>query len=113
MDPAVRHQTILGRGKTTPWLPAAPLLRDQCIDRAVNDLGVNRLRFEGMGGNKVGHRSWESVAKQPVIDPGERPFDLSHALGSRNVLGQHRSGCSPVDLHVLSTRRVHHFGSVR
>jgi len=58
-NPAVRHQTILGWGKTTPWLPAHPLLREQSIDRAVNDLGLNRLRFEGMCGNKVGHRSWE------------------------------------------------------
>ena len=57
--PNVRHQTILGWGKTTPWLPTHPLLRDQCIDRAVNDLGLNRLRFEGLCGNKVGHRSWE------------------------------------------------------
>jgi len=25
--PAERHQTILGWGKTTPWLPGTPLLR--------------------------------------------------------------------------------------
>ncbi|NPV46752.1 MAG: hypothetical protein HPY69_07325 [Armatimonadetes bacterium] len=59
LDPQTRYQTILGWGKTTPWLPAPALLRDQVIDRAVNDLGLNRLRFEGMCGNKVGLRSWE------------------------------------------------------
>ncbi|KPJ71134.1 MAG: hypothetical protein AMS14_09465 [Planctomycetes bacterium DG_20] len=59
LNPAVRYQTILGWGKTTPWMPAHPLLREQAIDRAVNDLGLNRLRFEGMCGNKVGHHSWE------------------------------------------------------
>ena len=59
VDQAVRHQTILGWGKTTPWLPAHPLLREQSIDRAVNDLGLNRLRFEGHCGNSLGQRSWE------------------------------------------------------
>lgn len=59
LDPAIRHQTILGWGKTTPWLPAHPLLRRQCIDRAVNDLGLNRLRFEGLCGNGLTRRSWE------------------------------------------------------
>ena len=59
LDPSVRHQTILGWGKTAPWLPAHPLLRRQCIDRAVNDLGLNRLRFEGLCGNKLTRRRWE------------------------------------------------------
>jgi len=59
LDPTVRHQTILGWGKTTPWMPAHPLLREQCIDRAVNDLGLNRLRFEGLCGNSAARRSWE------------------------------------------------------
>ncbi|MGB2822803.1 MAG: hypothetical protein WBF17_17595 [Phycisphaerae bacterium] len=59
LDPSVRHQMILGWGKTAPWLPAHPLLRRQCIDRAVNDLGLNRLRFEGLCGNSLVRRSWE------------------------------------------------------
>ena len=59
VDPSVRYQTILGWGKTTPWLHAPKLLHDQSIDRAVNDLGINRLRFEGQCGNKTDRRSWE------------------------------------------------------
>lgn len=59
VDPDIHHQTIRGWGKTTPWLPAHSLLRLQCIDMAVNDFGLNRLRFEGLCGNKVNHRSWE------------------------------------------------------
>lgn len=59
VDPAERHQTILGWGKTTPWLPASPLLRDLTLERAVDDLGLNRLRFEGFSGNSTHGRSWE------------------------------------------------------
>lgn len=59
VDRQERHQTILGWGKTTPWMTTSELARDQCIERAVNDFGINRLRFEGMCGNGIGHRSWE------------------------------------------------------
>jgi hypothetical protein len=59
VDPSAGYQTILGWGKTTPWLPAEPMLRDQCVERAVNDLGINRLRFEGLCGNSTRRRSWE------------------------------------------------------
>ena len=59
VKPRERFQTIRGWGKTTPWLPASPLLRAQSIDRAVNDLGINRLRFEGLCGNSTERRSWE------------------------------------------------------
>lgn len=59
IDPATRHQTILAWGKTTPWLPAAPLLREITLQRAVDDLGLNRLRFEGVAGNGQQGRSWE------------------------------------------------------
>ncbi|HUW30335.1 MAG TPA: hypothetical protein VM223_01850, partial [Planctomycetota bacterium] len=59
VTPGARRQAILGWGKTTPWLPAQPLLREQCIDRAVNDLGLNRLRCEGLCGNRVNRGSWE------------------------------------------------------
>ena len=61
IHPNTRHQKILGWGKTTPWSPAPEMLRDQCVERAVNDLGLNRLRFEGLCGNRAGPRgrSWE------------------------------------------------------
>ena len=61
LTPTIRHQTILGWGKTTPWLPAShPLLREQCLDLAVNDFGINRLRYEGVNGNSAARgRSWE------------------------------------------------------
>jgi len=59
LDPATRYQTILGWGKTTPWQAGSDLLRDQTIERSVNDLGLNRLRYEGMCGNKLGWRSFE------------------------------------------------------
>jgi hypothetical protein len=73
IDRAARHQTILGWGKTTPWMPSPKLLRDQCIDRAVNDFGLNRLRFEGMCGNKVEFRSWE------WLNDNEDPFSIEWA----------------------------------
>ncbi len=56
---ADRHQTILGWGKTTPWLAGTALLRQQSIEQAVNDFGINRLRFEGLCGNGLTRRSWE------------------------------------------------------
>lgn len=59
LRPEVRHQTILGWGKSMPHLPAPKMLRRQCIERAVNDLGINRLRFEGLCGNRTSGRSWE------------------------------------------------------
>ena len=59
VQPSIHHQTIRGWGKTSPWLPAPKLLRDQCIERAVNDLGINRLRFEGLCGNRARGQSWE------------------------------------------------------
>ena len=53
------YQTILGWGKTTPWLAGSALVREQSIEQAVNDFGINRLRFEGLCGNSSGRRSWE------------------------------------------------------
>ena len=78
--PEVRHQTILGWGKTTPWLPAPTLLRDQAIDRAVNDLGLNRLRFEGVGGNTMRGRSWE------WLNDNDDPFEMNWAAFSTATL---------------------------
>jgi len=71
VDPSVRYQTILGWGKTTPWLPASAMLRQECIDQAVNDLGINRLRFEGVSGNSIRHRSWE------WLNDNNDPFDIN------------------------------------
>ena len=59
LDPSARYQTILGWGKSMPANPVPDLLRAQVIDRAVNDLGINRLRFEGLCGNRTNSRSWE------------------------------------------------------
>ena len=60
VKPEIRYQIIYGWGKLTPWyLPAHPLQRDQCIEAAVNDFGINRLRFEGLCGNAQDRRSWE------------------------------------------------------
>jgi O-glycosyl hydrolase len=59
VNPAVTYQTMMGWGKTTPWLPASGPLHDLALDRAVNDLGLNRLRFEGFCGNKTSGQSWE------------------------------------------------------
>ena len=71
VDTSVRQQTIMSWGQTTPWLPAREMLRDQSIDRAVNDLGINRLRFEGMCGNKTSRRSWE------WLNDNDDPFDIN------------------------------------
>ncbi len=71
VDRSTRYQTVLGWGKATPWLPAPKMLRDQCIDRAVNDLGLNRLRFEGLCGNRTSGRSWE------WLNDNDDPFDIN------------------------------------
>ena len=73
VDTSVRHQTILGWGKTTPWLPASEMQRDQCLQQAVGDFGINRLRFEGMCGNSVRRRSWE------WLNDNADPFDINWA----------------------------------
>jgi len=59
VQPARRYQTVLGWGKTTPWLAGTALLRRQAIEQAVGDFGINRLRFEGLCGNGQGRQSWE------------------------------------------------------
>ena len=73
IGPEVRHQEILGWGKTTPWFSASAMLRDQCSESAVNDLGLNRLRFEGLCGNRAGSRgrSWE------WLNDNDNPFDIN------------------------------------
>ncbi|MGQ9731266.1 MAG: hypothetical protein ACUVX8_08305 [Candidatus Zipacnadales bacterium] len=71
VNASVKHQPILGWGKTTPWMSVPRLLRDQCIDRAVNDLGLNRLRFEGMCGNRIKFRSWE------WLNDNDDPFNIN------------------------------------
>ncbi len=61
VDTSVRHQTILGWGKSTPWAPAPALVREIVLERAVNDLGLTRLRLEPPSGNRTTHRNWEWV----------------------------------------------------
>ncbi|MGD9496987.1 MAG: hypothetical protein AB7Y46_11870 [Armatimonadota bacterium] len=73
VDTSVRHQTILGWGKTTPWAPAPDLAREIVIDRAVNDLGITRLRYEPPAGNRPGARCWEWLNDND--DPREINWD--------------------------------------
>jgi len=74
LNPSVRYQTILGWGKTAPWASCHPMLRDQVIAWAVNDFGINRLRFEGQNGNSASHgRSWE------WLNDNDDPFVINWA----------------------------------
>jgi hypothetical protein len=82
VDPSVTYQTILGWGKTTPWLPADPMLRGQCIERAVNDLGINRLRFEGLCGNGTQRRSWE------WLNDNDDPFTIDWSRFNTQALDE-------------------------
>jgi len=59
INPDVRHQTILGWGKSTPQMDVPDRLRDLVIERAVDDLGLTRLRLEPPSGNRSVHRNWE------------------------------------------------------
>jgi len=67
INPQVEHQRILGWGKSTPWLAAPQTLRDQVLDRAVNDLGLTRLRLEAPSGNRTTHRNWEWLLKREEL----------------------------------------------
>ena len=79
LRPSTRYQTILGWGKSMPHLPATPLLRDQVIEQAVNDFGINRLRFEGLCGNRPGRRSWE------WLNDNADPFQINWAAFNTRV----------------------------
>lgn len=59
VDRSVRHQTILGWGKTCPWAPAPDLVHEIVMQRGVEDLGLTRLRYEPPSGNRPGWRCWE------------------------------------------------------
>jgi len=59
VDSSVRHQTILGWGKTCPWAPAPELAAQIVLQRSVEDLGLTRLRYEPPSGNRPGRRAWE------------------------------------------------------
>jgi len=59
VDSSVRHQTILGWGKTCPWAPAPELAAQITLQRSVEDLGLTRLRYEPPSGNRPGWRAWE------------------------------------------------------
>lgn len=59
LDPAVKHQTILG-WSVNPWGPwVSPWQRDQVLDVAVNDLGLTRVRAGPPSGNRSDRRNWE------------------------------------------------------
>lgn len=59
INASLQYQTILGWGKTTPHLDVPPMLRDQILDQAVNDLGLTRLRLEPPSGNRSHLKRWE------------------------------------------------------
>jgi O-glycosyl hydrolase len=60
INPSVSYQTILGWGASS-WNPPWPTqaLREEIINEAVNDLGLNRLRLEPPSGNRSTNRNWE------------------------------------------------------
>jgi hypothetical protein len=60
IDTGTQYQTILGWGGATPGDMTLPdLVRNQALDALVDDLGLNRLRYEGPGGNRAEDRRWE------------------------------------------------------
>ena len=74
VDPLQTFQTISGWEVTLArdwtWSPA---LRDAIVEAAVNDLGINRVRAEAVGGDRHGNDAIESgdgkVAKNDDDDP--------------------------------------------
>lgn len=72
INSAAQYQTILGWGASSwnpPWVTQA--LREEIIKEAVNDLGLNRLRFGPPSGNRSNERSWEWLN-----DNGD-PYDIN------------------------------------
>ena len=65
LDPATRHQTILGWGAVSPYqsvpLDVPVAQRDLVVDIAVNELGLTRLLYGPPGGNGSGEhdKHWE------------------------------------------------------
>ncbi len=70
IDAQTQHQTMLGWGKTTSHLRVPDRLRDLCVQRMVDDLGLTRLRLEPPSGNRSKHGPWEWVN-----DNGD-PYDI-------------------------------------
>ncbi len=66
VDPATRHQTMLGWGATAARVEVSDRCRLAALDDAVNDLGLTRLRFE------IPRREWEDA----VNDDGD-PYHIT------------------------------------
>ena len=73
IDRAKRHQIILG-WSGNPWAPwVTDWQRDRFLDEAVNELGLNRMRWGQPNGSRAGRPSWE-----PVNDNAD-PYDINWA----------------------------------
>jgi len=59
IHPDAKHQAILGWSvnPSAPWL--SDFQRDEALDLAVGDLGLNRCRAQAPNGNRAGQRRWE------------------------------------------------------
>ena len=59
VNPAVKHQTMLGWSvnPSAPWI--TPAQRDAVLDEAVNELGLTRVRWQAPNGNRARMRRWE------------------------------------------------------
>ena len=59
INPAVKHQAILGWSvnPSAPWIARAQ--RDAVLDEAVNELGLTRVRWQAPNGNRASMRRWE------------------------------------------------------
>ena len=80
IDAQTQYQTMLGWGKTTPHLRVPDRLRDLCVERMVDDLGLTRLRLEPPSGNRSEHGPWEWVN-----DNGD-PYDIEwSAFGTEEL----------------------------
>ncbi len=66
VNPAERYQKILGWGKCAPeQLDIPQQLRDLVLERAVDDLGLTRLRYEPPSGSRTTNRAWEWLNDDP------------------------------------------------
>ena len=60
IDTTIKHQTIMGYGSSS-WYPSwiSEKNKEDIIKEYVDVFGINRLRVEGLAGNKSDMRSWE------------------------------------------------------
>jgi O-glycosyl hydrolase len=83
LDPGATHQTMSGWECTTfvaePCTPHYDAVRDAVLDRAVNDVGINRVRLEIRSGveNAIDHyRNW--IDHGCPAPPDERYLEWRH-----------------------------------